>query len=295
MPSTPIWQPSLPSRRAARQGSNFMHEFDRISRMGSFKETRNLITRWYALKKPSNIQLTFWIHQLIIKSKEFKQDQTPKPSGVCFGKASPAMLVSRWYVGVADTPVVGFRKRRLKSCTLGQQPVDRWHLCFVSYMWGPDDAFLIYIYILKRYYINMPDDDIYEQPTKLLDEQSSKGWTLRIGVAYQTFMIDRGPPKTIPNVELNKFNWEDQLWWKHVKNISCFWTNSLIPDWVTTKGFDHSSRFMVCCPCCGPKKMLSFILFQLHIFTHRVHVNVLIDAYYSKCSQDEQQVHPNVS
>lgn len=52
----------------------------------------------------------------------------------------------------------------------------------------------------------MPDDDIYEQPTKLLDEQSSKGWTLRIGVAYQTFMIDRGPPKTIPNVELNKFN-----------------------------------------------------------------------------------------
>lgn len=150
MPSTPIWQPSLPSRRAARQGSNFMHEFDRISRMGSLKKTRNLITRWYALKKPSNIQLTFWIHQLIMKSKEFKQDQTPKPSGVCFGKASPAMLVSRWYVGVADTPVVGFRKRRLKSCTLGQQPVDRWHLCFVSYMWGPDDAFLIYIYIYTQ-------------------------------------------------------------------------------------------------------------------------------------------------
>ena len=159
----------------------------------------------------------------------------------------------------------------------------------------------IYLYIRKRYYINMPDDDIYiymymNSQQNYWMNRVARGGLWELGWPTKpSWSIGRGPPKTIPNVELNKFNWEDQLWWKHVKIISCFWTNSLIPDWVTTKGFDHSSRFMVSCPCCGPKKMLSFILFQLHIFTHRVHVNVLIDAYYSKCSQDEQQVHPNIS
>ena len=61
-----------------------------------------------------------------------------------------------------------------------------------------------------------------------------------------------------------------------------------IPDWGTTKGFDHSPRFMVCCPCCEicePKKALSSFSFKFHSFAHKVHVFI---GAYSTCSQDEQ-------
>ena len=42
---------------------------------------------------------------------------------------------------------------------------------------------------------------------------------------------------------------------------------------------------MVCCPCCGPKKVLSSFSFKCHSFTHRVHVFI---GAYSKCNQDER-------
>ena len=42
---------------------------------------------------------------------------------------------------------------------------------------------------------------------------------------------------------------------------------------------------MVCCPCCGPKRVLSSFSFKFHSFTHRVHVFI---GAYSKCNQDER-------
>lgn len=97
---------SLRCHQGGRQGSNFMREVDRIST--------------YILNPAT-------YHE----SKGFKQDQTPEVSKA-FVWESFTSHVLRWYVGVAHTPVVGFRKRRLKSCTLGHQHVDPWHLCFLS-------------------------------------------------------------------------------------------------------------------------------------------------------------------
>ena len=42
---------------------------------------------------------------------------------------------------------------------------------------------------------------------------------------------------------------------------------------------------MVCCPCCGPKKVLSSFSFKFHSFTHSVNVSI---GAYSRCNQDER-------
>ena len=76
------------------------------------------------------------------------------------------------------------------------------------------------------------------------------GRTHRYSNRYQPILslYHFDPRSDHPSVELNKF--------KHVTTIPSCWTNSYIPDWGR-KGFDHSSKFMFCCPCCEPKKVLS--------------------------------------
>ena len=79
------------------------------------------------------------------------------------------------------------------------------------------------------------------------------------------------PRSDHPSVELNKFNWPRPAVVK-MCDYHSFMLNEFLHTRLGRKGFDRSSKFMVCCPFCGPKKVLSSVSFKFHSFTHRVHV-----------------------
>ena len=95
------------------------------------------------------------------------------------------------------------------------------------------------------------------------------------------------PRRTIPHVELNKFNWRRPTVVKTCQDHSF-----LLKELLDTLGNNKRlwpqlkmSRFMVCCPCCGQKKVPSFFSFKFHSFIHSIHS---IIGAYSKCSKDDQ-------